>query len=88
MSDLRVSLLTTLGGNIGLHADAIVVLTRHLQTFGKVFRRLEELSAARLVRYPGSEELVLHYWGKVMESADAPPEFTNGGLCGIHGTRV
>ena len=41
-----------------------MLLTRHLQTFGKLFRRLVELSAPRVFAYPGSDALVLHYWGK------------------------
>jgi len=45
-------------------------LTRHIRVFGKFFRRLQQLDAAKFVELPGCNDMVLYYWSKVVEATD------------------
>lgn len=53
-------------------SQAITLFTRHLYTFGKVYRRLLQLDPARFVALPMSSDLVLYYWNKVVQATESP----------------
>lgn len=55
-------------------------LTRHIRAFGKFFRRTQQLSSKQFVLLPMCTDIVLYYWTQVVQSANAPPGFTEG-LC-------
>ena len=48
----------------------ISILTRHLRTYGKYFRRLQQLSQERFVALPGSGELIMLYWSQIVGSTN------------------
>ncbi|KAF5321876.1 hypothetical protein D9619_000809 [Psilocybe cf. subviscida] len=48
----------------------VSILTRHLRTYGKYFRRLQQLSQERFVALPGSGELIMLYWSQIIESTN------------------
>ena len=44
-------------------------LTRHVRLFGKYFRRLQQLGSTKFISLPLCNDLVLYYWGKVVQAA-------------------
>ncbi|KAH8106154.1 ARM repeat-containing protein [Cristinia sonorae] len=52
--------------------QTITYLTRHIFGFGKFYRRLLQLDAARFVTLPLSTDLVLYYWNKVVQATQSP----------------
>ncbi|PPR07214.1 hypothetical protein CVT26_012647 [Gymnopilus dilepis] len=54
---------------------AILILTRHLRTFGKFFRRMQQLSPERFALLPFSGELILFYWSQIVDSTNYPQTF-------------
>lgn len=50
-------------------------------TFGKFFRRLQQIDVARFVELPLCDDLVLYYWEKVVQ-ANASAELIEGMLIG------
>ena len=59
-------------------ALSIDYLTRHIRQYGKLFRRMQQLSCARFVSLNTCSDLVLYYWSKVVQATDAPPESIAG----------
>ena len=57
---------------------AILILTRHLRTFGKFFRRMQQLSPERFALLPFSGELILFYWSQIVDSTNYPQTFITG----------
>jgi hypothetical protein len=55
-------------------------------TFGKYFRRLQQIDVARFVELPLCDDLVLYYWEKVVQ-ANASAELIEGTLVGTQGNR-
>ncbi|KAF8914040.1 armadillo-type protein [Gymnopilus junonius] len=51
---------------------AVSILTRHVRSFGKFFRRLQQLSPERFVLHPMSSDLILFYWSQVLDSTSYP----------------
>ncbi|KAF9569336.1 ARM repeat-containing protein [Agrocybe pediades] len=51
------------------------VLTRHVKTFGKFFRRLQQLAPDRFVQFSASGDLILFYWAQVVDSTNYPAHF-------------
>ena len=82
ISDLRLDLVLALHAN-HTEPDAVTrvcldQVTRHVSTFGKLFRRLQQNSVARFVALPMCSELVLYYWDKIVQATNGPPEFIAG----------
>ncbi|KAF9008940.1 armadillo-type protein [Cyathus striatus] len=75
---LRKSIITPLiqrGMNgPGYPKQFIDIITRHIQAFGKFFRRLQQLSHQRFVDLPLCSDLVLFYWSQVVEATSGPVE--------------
>ena len=55
-------------------------------TFGKYFRRLQQVDVARFVELPLCDDLVLYYWEKVVQ-ANASAELIEGMLMGTQGNQ-
>lgn len=55
-------------------------LTKHVLTFGKVFRRLQQPALPRFVALPRCSDLVLYYWQVVVDANNAPDGYTDGKL--------
>ena len=55
-------------------------------TFGKFFRRLQQIDVARFVELPLCDDLVLYYWEKVVQ-ANASAELIEGMLMGTQRNR-
>jgi hypothetical protein len=55
-------------------------------TFGKFFRRLQQIDVPRFVELPLCDDLVLYYWEKVVQ-ANASVELIEGMLMGTQGNR-
>lgn len=53
-------------------------LTRHVRTFGKVFRKLQLPSIPRFVTLPGAGNLIMYYWNKIVEANSGSPELIGG----------
>ncbi|KAF9476494.1 ARM repeat-containing protein [Pholiota conissans] len=48
------------------------ILTKHLRTFGKFFRRLQQLSQERFVALPLCGDLIILYWSQILDSTNYP----------------
>lgn len=62
---------------------AIEKITRHVRTFGKFFRRFQQLDTKKFVLLPICTDIVLYYWNKVVQSTEVSPELINGTLLRI-----
>ncbi|KZT71615.1 ARM repeat-containing protein [Daedalea quercina L-15889] len=73
LSELRVNLMLALQtaptNQIGIRS--VDTLTRHVRLFGKLFRRMQQLSTSRFVTLPLCSDLVLYYWSKVVQASNA-----------------
>ncbi|KAH9482382.1 Importin-11 [Psilocybe cubensis] len=50
----------------------VSVMTRHLRTFGKFFRRLQQLSSERFISLSLSGDIVMYYWSQIVDSTEYP----------------
>lgn len=80
LSELRINLLLALQP---LPKEAVLqrsvdILTRHVYLFGKLFRRMQQLSVSQFVALPMCSDLVMYYWSKVVQASDAPSEYIAG----------
>lgn len=79
LSETRISLMKAATAPLTPVArQSIDQLTRHVRLFGKFFRRLQQLDSGRFVKLPACSELVLYYWDKVVEAANAPAQAIAG----------
>ena len=62
------------------------LIYKSVSTFGKFFRRLQQIDVARFVELPLCDDLVLYYWEKVVQ-ANASAELIEGMLTGTQGDR-
>lgn len=80
LSELRINLMFALQSaptnQIG--ARSVDMLTRHVRLFGKLFRRMQELSHPKFIALPLCSDLVLYYWSKVVQASSAPAEAISG----------
>ncbi|TFY59275.1 hypothetical protein EVJ58_g5888 [Rhodofomes roseus] len=76
LSELRINIMLALQtaqtDKIGAHS--IDILTRHVRLFGKLFRRMQQLSPSRFVALPICSDLILYYWSKVVQASNAPAD--------------
>jgi hypothetical protein len=56
----------------------IELLTKHIISFGKLFRKLQQPAIPKFVPLPGCSDLVLYYWRLVLEANGAPSGYTGG----------
>ncbi|KAF7332027.1 Importin N-terminal domain-containing protein [Mycena kentingensis (nom. inval.)] len=52
---------------------SVEILTKHIRSIGKFFRRLQEISVQRFSALPCCADLVAYYWGHVVEATQAVP---------------
>lgn len=57
---------------------SVDILTRHIRTFGKFFRRLQRLSHARFAALNMCSDLILYYWDQVVGATSGPSEMIAG----------
>lgn len=57
---------------MGSYLPAVKILTKHSLTFGKFFRRLQQLSHQRFALLPMCGDLVLFYWSQIVEASTSP----------------
>lgn len=78
----RITIATSLSSsnlpNTPLVLQAIEKTTGHLRTFGKFFRRLQQLEAKQFVLLPICTDIVLYYWSKVVQSTEVSSELISG----------
>jgi len=83
--ETRISLLMSLRSAaapldpIALHS--LNLLYKFVRTFGKFFRRVQQVDVARFVELPLCDDLVLYCWEKVVQ-ANASAELIEGMLVG------
>jgi hypothetical protein len=65
---------------ITLHS--LNLLYKSVRTFGKFFRRVQQIDVARFVDLPLCDDLVLYYWEKVVQ-ANSSAELIEGMSVGI-----
>lgn len=80
LSELRINLMFALQSapTDQISARSVDILTRHVRLFGKLFRRMQELSHPKFVALPLCGDLVLYYWSKVVQASSAPAEAIAG----------
>jgi hypothetical protein len=86
--ETRVALLMNLR-SAGVPPDPIVLhslrlLYKFVRTFGKFFRRVQQVDVARFVDLPVCDDLVLYYWEKVVQ-ANSSAELIEGMWLGTKG---
>jgi len=69
---------------ITLHS--LKLLYKFVRTFGKFFRRVQQVDPARFVELPVCDDLVLYYWEKVVQ-ANSSAELIEGMLRDPSGSR-
>ena len=67
---------------IALHS--LSLLYKFVRTFGKFFRRVQQVEVARFVELPLCDDLVLYCWEKVVQ-ANSSAELIEGMLVGTKG---
>ena len=84
LADLRKNIVSSVIQNDSMKSDQIrrtvVLLTKHLRTFGKFFRRLQQLSPERFVLLPMCGDLIMSYWSQIVDSTNYPQNLICGGL--------
>lgn len=80
---------------MGGYQPAIKLLTKHLLAFGKLFRRIQQLSRERFAALPTCGDLVLFYWSEVVAAANVSSQMIAGTSVSItceitltHGSRL
>ncbi|KXN86407.1 Importin-11 [Leucoagaricus sp. SymC.cos] len=63
-----IVLALNMEGHVSLAYKPLEVLTNHVRTYGKYFRRLGQLDVSRFVELPRCGELVLYYWQQVVDA--------------------
>lgn len=58
--------------NMSSFTPAVKILTKHSLTFGKFFRRMQQLSHQRFALLPMCGDLILFYWSQVVEASSSP----------------
>ncbi|TDL29402.1 ARM repeat-containing protein [Rickenella mellea] len=73
--ELRMKLIVAMTSQKldSIQTRSLDYLTRHVRLFGKLFRRLQQLSPSRFVALPLCSDLIFYYWSKVIQSANGPP---------------
>ncbi|KDQ20506.1 hypothetical protein BOTBODRAFT_309717 [Botryobasidium botryosum FD-172 SS1] len=89
--ELRVNLILSLRSG-GANADAtglkcIDFFTRHIRLFGKVFRRMQQLSLFRFGLLPQCSNLTLFYWSKIVEATGGPAEYVADEQTAVYPTK-
>ena len=86
LSELYINLgAALLGTELDINTRrSLTVLGRHIRAFGKLFRRLQQLSIVKFVNLPGCSELVLYYWSKVVQATESPPGYIAGMIPRMH----
>jgi hypothetical protein len=78
----RITIMTSLNSsnlpNTPSTLLALEKITRHVRTFGKFFRRLQQLDTKKFVLLPICTDIVLYYWNKIIQSTEVSPELING----------
>ncbi|KAG8986375.1 hypothetical protein FRB90_004049 [Tulasnella sp. 427] len=59
-------------------AQCLELLTKLVRGLGKSFRKMQTVAATRFVVLPGSTDLVMWYWSKVAETAQASEDLITG----------
>ncbi|THH33687.1 hypothetical protein EUX98_g583 [Antrodiella citrinella] len=86
LSERRIQLVLALQSTVPwdpVTTQSITYLTRHIYVFGKFFRRLLQLDAARFVSLPMSSDLVFYYWNKVVQATSSPSGYIANSLTAI-----
>ncbi|KAG9040256.1 hypothetical protein FRB95_000185 [Tulasnella sp. JGI-2019a] len=68
--------------------QCLEILTKQTKAFGKAFRRMQQHSISRFVKLPGCNALVLSFWGKVVEAANAASDLVTDEFTSIHPVRL
>ncbi|KAF8528819.1 ARM repeat-containing protein [Hysterangium stoloniferum] len=71
-----------------LSTKSIEHLTRHLRLYGKMFRRMQQLSVKRFVELPNANDLVLYYWGEVVKAASGPSDMISDASEAVYPVRL
>jgi hypothetical protein len=74
--DIVIALSNT--GKLALARKQLKILTNHVRTYGKYFRRLEQLNPSHFVELPRCGDLVLYYWQQVVEATGGPADMVAG----------
>ena len=53
-------------------------LARHVRQYGKLFRRMQQLTKDNFVSMQARSELVLYYWSKVVQATNSPSNYIAG----------
>lgn len=78
LSELRINLVLAIRAGAApatqVTTQSIETLMRHVRLFGRFFRRLQQLDAAKFVKLPSCSDLVLYYWSKVVQATNSPSD--------------
>jgi hypothetical protein len=82
LAELRKNIVLSVIQNDQMKNDEIrrmvTILTKHLRTFGKFFRRLQQLSPERFVSLPLCGDLIMSYWSQIVDSIAYPQNLITG----------
>ncbi|KAJ3548466.1 hypothetical protein NMY22_g1252 [Coprinellus aureogranulatus] len=72
--NLRKQIVTAMSQNPAMspYLPVAKILTKHILTFGKYFRRTQQLSQQRFAQLPSCGDLVLFYWSQIEEASSSP----------------
>ncbi|KIP12739.1 hypothetical protein PHLGIDRAFT_97377 [Phlebiopsis gigantea 11061_1 CR5-6] len=91
LSELRINLVLALRSGAAsanpVTNKSIEQLTLHIRSFGKFFRRLQQLDAKRFVALPSCSDLILYYWNKVVQATNSPSDYIDDDNTAVFPTR-
>lgn len=72
--NLRKQIVTAMSQNPAMasYQPVVKILTKHILTFGKYFRRTQQLGQQRFAQLPTCGDLVLFYWSQIVEASSSP----------------
>ncbi|EKM80164.1 hypothetical protein AGABI1DRAFT_120195 [Agaricus bisporus var. burnettii JB137-S8] len=76
------------GGKLDVARRPLKILTNHLRTYGKYFRRLQQLDAPRFVELPRCGDLVLYYWQLVVDATGCSAELVADSYEAVYPSRL
>lgn len=77
VAEFRVNVISSLRQTAAQSHQAspfLKILSHHLISFGKLFRRLQQLSPTRFVALPTCSELIFFYWSQIVDASNEPLE--------------
>ncbi|GJJ07307.1 hypothetical protein Clacol_001508 [Clathrus columnatus] len=69
-------------------SKSINLLTHHIWLYGKMFRRMQQLSTKRFVQMPNANDIVLYYWNQIVKAANGSSRLIEDSPGAVYPVRI